>query len=441
MFILFVIALIMMSFFIRLKVGTFRNPITIFSFFWVIVILFSKFYSSYLFEVSEKVYNFSYIFVLGVVFGYFCLASRFHLDSIDKNLINSNLYENKKNRKILIFFQIITLIILCYYLFRYNSIKKILPLYQLRIIRYEIGLLFNSGIELLFYNYIISSFVELIGLITIVKIIFSKKIDFLGILSLISLTVFSMIGLGRFGLFNTIFFILSTFFFKKISKSNDYHLVKNVNIRKKISRFFFPVLIILILIYIMTFIGATRMGMEINSFSDFMVYFNSSFEQAILYFTGPFRALDNYFTFKTNIYPINLYGRAFFSGFDELINFFLSYIGISFDSANSIITNLTNDMIIIGNGVEFNAFYTGILNAYLDGGLWGVVIFSILLGSIASYIWNFHIKHLNLYSFSLLVYFSLVLISTSYRLELQQAKTYIVILALWILAMKERSKI
>ncbi|MEI5993361.1 O-antigen polymerase [Candidatus Enterococcus mansonii] len=325
------------------------------------------------------------------------------------------------------------MIVLLFYLFKYNQIKSQIPIYQLRIVRYQVGYLFNSGSELLFYNYFISSFVELMGLLAIVKGVMTYKIDKYIVISIISLLVFSLIGLGRFGLFNAVFFVFSTFFFLPliIKKSS-----KNKKSRKKI---IFSLVLVLILLLFMVLIGFSRTSSELNNVDDLFSIINESFTQAMLYFTAPFRALD-YFINNRSIFVNNFFGRAFFSGIDEFFNFILSFLGFSSGSSNTIISELTKEPILVGNGIYFNAFYTGVFNGYLDGGVLGVVICGILLGVIAGIIWNFHMKNRNYFSFSLIVYFALMLISTEYRFEFQQFKSFVIIGVLIILAKKIKNK-
>lgn len=435
LFVLFICFIIFAFVFSKYRTGKFFNIITPFIGLWTIMLFISKFMSGYLYKVDDKTYNIIYLFVVVVLLGFLVISKKFTIkrneDQLEKYLKNG---EDTSSNKIMLTIQLVFLVILFLYLIKYNSIKAVIPVYQLRIVRYQIGSLFSNGMELLFYNYVIATFVELMGLISIVKIIMTYRVSSTDLLGLLSLLVFSLIGLGRFGLFNAVYFILATFFLLGVS------FYKKVSFEKNGKKIIFLSGILIIMVITMVLIGSTRQGKQLTGFSDFFLMLKDSFSQAIVYFIGPFRSLDYYFHYSNNFFNDFLYGRAFFSGLDEFFSFAFSLIGLGWTSSNSIISNLTSIPISIGEGINFNAFYTAIFNAYLDAGYYGVVFLGLILGIIAGLIWNFHLRKRNFYSFLLVIYFSLMLISTVYRFEFQQFKSYGIIFILICLANKKERK-
>lgn len=433
MFIIFLSIVIFLQFFIMVKTNSKRNLAVPFTSFWIVSILMSKYLSSNLYPVNDMIYNYSYIFVCSVLFGFLLVATRKKNNNKPMNIFKEN--EQNKNNIYLTIFHLIILIILLFYLKKYNDVQSTLPIYKIRIIRYQVGPLFSTSMELLFYNYVISSVVELFGLISIVKIFSGVKINLNTFIPLISLIVYSFVGNGRFGLFNAILFILGTIYFKK----NIFDGSKKQNLTDSLKKKTVFLVTFCGLLFGMIKISSNRFQSEIQSFSDLMVVLRDSVEQAVLYFTGPFRALGYFFEFRKDEVDL-LHGKAFFSGIDEFIGLFIAKLNPDYVTANSVISNLTRDPISIGPETKFNAFYTAIFNSYLDLNSIGLVLFPVLLGIIAAVVWNFHLKFSNLYTFSLLIYFNLILISTEYRFELQQFKSYFVIFLLIYLAIREEKK-
>lgn len=435
LFFLFICFMLFTFLLSKLRTGNFINIITPFMFIWVLMLFFSHFMAGNLYQVSDKTYNAIYLFVSLVVFWFLMFSKK--INSLKNISQIQNYFGSKKSKvgnRLLIIIQIAVLLILLLYLIKYNNIKNSISIDQLRIVRYYVGPFFSTSFELLFYNYVISTFVELMGLIAIVKVIMNYEVDIRTILSLSSLIIFSLIGLGRFGLFNVIYFVIATFLFLKIS------FYKNQLNKKMCKNVIFMLGIIGTMITLMVLIGSTRQGKQLSNISDFFLMLSESFYQAIIYFIGPFRSLDYFFHYSSNYVEGWLYGKAFFSGIDEFFSFLFSSIGIHWTSGNSVISLLTSEPIDIGPKFTFNAFYTAVLNAYLDGGYYGIAILGSLLGVLTSFIWNFHLRKRNFYSFLLMIYFSLILISTEYRFEFQQFKSYVIVLLLIILSNKESTK-
>ncbi|MGN3392904.1 O-antigen polymerase [Enterococcus gallinarum] len=433
MFIIFCCVMLIFIFWGKIKTGTYLNLITPFIIFWTLILFLSKNFSGNLFDVSNLTYNKVYLFIVTVILFYLLFSNRIKWD-YDSKIAESENHLRKKNKTIEIFqviTQLLIVFLLMYYLFKYNNLKAFLPAYKLRIVRYQVGELFSSGVELLFYNYVITTVVELFGLLAIAKFIKNNKFDFTSFLSLLSLFLYSLIGLGRFGLFNALYFIVAGFWFLKSSETTK--IMYKKSIFKKFSKIIVPVIFLLVG---MVFIGINRFSSSSDNFKGFFSSLESSFSQAILYFIGPLRSLDYFFNISSNYLPQHYLGQAFFSGINEFFYFIFSYLGIYLTSTNSVISDLTSTSITIGNGVQFNAFYTAVFNAYLDGGVLGIIFFAALLGVIASLIWNFHIKRKNYYSYSLIVYFSLMLASTVYRFEFQQFKSFLIIGILIYLSQK-----
>lgn len=391
--------------------------------FWVGWILISLMNPFGLYTVSDKAY-----FLLWMNIFFFSLGFiLFSKQNSPKTYYAIHLSNNQKYA--LVILQIIVLLTIAYYYLQYNHMFADMTIHDARRIKFELGLLFKSYTEYAIYTYFITSLLYMSLVINVGRYILNSKVDMSIVITLISAVLFGLTGMGRFIFFNTIvFFIIAIAFKKKHSlQENNSKLFKQAKYNK--TKYF---LICIAGIAYMAVLTGRRMGQTISGGKQFLEVFMISVEQGITYFIGPFRAFDNFLTFKISESIGHTYGRSTFGGIDEMFNNLAILIGAQFTSANAKMASFTVDSIFIGQHHTFNAFYTGVMNFYLDGGVGGVVILAFLYGALAAVVWNHYQKYPQLFSYSLLIYFTHTTIASEYRLAFSAPSTWIILVSLII---------
>lgn len=128
-------------------------------------------------------------------------------------------------------------------------------------------------------------------------------------------------------------------------------------------------------------------------------------ERVISYSTLPFVLLDraiqkDYYSTLEAPY----FGRATFSGIDEITHFFLRYL-INYErTSEKIVKYVQDNSYPVSTIREANYAYTGLLYHYLDFGVIGIVIFPLLFGIILRCIIHSFNKDKNLYLLILLAF-------------------------------------
>ena len=130
------------------------------------------------------------------------------------------------------------------------------------------------------------------------------------------------------------------------------------------------------------------------------------------------------------------------AGAEEILLYPIKAFGIEVKSFNNIVSQYTQKSILIGeNNSYFNAYYTCIMNYYLDFGILGVIIFPILHSAlIVMALKNYYLKK-NVYS---LMLFSFVLLNLFFgviRWNYQSGTTVFVLAILIVLNMLNKPKL
>src|SRR5690606_5495689 len=106
-------------------------------------------------------------------------------------------------------------------------------------------------------------------------------------------------------------------------------------------------------------------------------------KQFIVYFNGPFRALEYGINNQALAQPY-LYGQATLAGINELLHAFLHILGIEIQNVNYLLgDHLQHQSILVGNDIFFNYAYTHLMIFYFDLGIYGVIAFSFIFGFFA----------------------------------------------------------
>lgn len=312
-------------------------------------------------------------------------------------------------------------IILLYYLRRYNALLDQYGMNYARIIRYNLGYMLKSPVELLFYNYIVQSILSIITLLVPIHILnrkFKNPIIYIGI---INIFLNSQIGKGRIMIFQFLLYFVITFviFYYK-------------EIWKYIKKSWYVIGIIIVIGgSSMVLLTLTRLNTDFGSIESIITNLQKTLNQVILYFTGSIRAFD--YSLTNNYREIILsrygytWGGATFSGINEVIIMFFRGIGMEIPTINMVLGELTQPSIFIGKYIQYNAFYTVAFNYYIDFGLLGVALFSGLFGAVISFLVKKSVTSKDPYYTMVLTFNLFIMLFSLLRWEYQAPSTWFVI--------------
>ena len=332
-------------------------------------------------------------------------------NKISKHIIKSkqdfNQIENKKlisldkllKSKILLASIIIILIIVIYYLIKYNIIIKGMSKLDIRMVRFN--QLFDSGLEALFFNYVIAGSMYILSIIFSV-LLTNKKIK------------------NPIFIFSTIYIFINI-----LLKPNLKELINVKNIIKIILIGFALIIILFGMLYARICKSSAPIKDNISK------TLKNQTEQIIEYSVGSFRLLDYFIKNGFENFPRKYtYGQATLAGIEEIILYPIKGIGVEIDSFNNIIGEYTQKSIKIGAETNFNAFYTCVMNFYLDYGLIGVILFPILHSILIIFALKAYYLKKDIFSFMLLNFVLLNLFFSIIRWNYQSGTSIFVLLVL-----------
>ena len=352
-------------------------------------------------------------------------------NKISKHIIKSkqdfNQIENKKlisldnllKSKILLASIIIILIIVIYYLIKYNIIIKGMSKLDIRMVRFN--QLFDSGLEALFFNYVIAGSMYILSIIFSVLLTNKKIKNPIFIFSTITILLYSLIGYSRMIYLNIVIYI----FINILLKPNLKELINVKNIIKIILIGFALIIILFGMLYARICKSSAPIKDNISK------TLNNQTEQIIEYSVGGFRLLDHFIKNGFENFPRKYtYGQATFAGIEEIILYPIKGIGVEIDSFNNIIGDYTQKSIKIGAKTNFNAFYTCVMNFYLDYGLIGVILFPILHSMLIIFSLKQYYLKKDIFSFMLLNFVLLNLFFSIIRWNYQSGTSVFVLVVL-----------
>lgn len=355
--------------------------ILIYVLWWALWLGLSTFNFYDLYSVSNSTY---FLLLLNVTM--FCIGFLFCDAFRHKNRTNIPCIDDKVSKRSgFLKLLIIVVIILLYYWLRYRNVVQSMGSSNIRMERFLVGNVFSSGPEIIFFNYFIESFMYAANIVLAYVIIYGELKNITFILLASSVFLNAGIGSGRGPVIAVLIAIALIFFNRKIDSGKKMRiadLLNKVGKTKKIRlrNILFIVFIALIIFVYSAWLTALRIGYTEFSMQAIQIGWNEFFKECVVYFTGPFRALD----YGLKVYPEKvgyLFGRGTFAGIDEIINMALKIVGISYTSANGIIGELLqNNQIQIGYNQSFNYAYTSVMIHYFDLGTLGVIIFPFLYG-------------------------------------------------------------
>ena len=337
--------------------------------------------------------------------------------------------ENKKlisldkflQSKILMILIILILMAVIYYLIKYNIIIKDLSKLQVRMVRFRE--LFDNSKEALFFNYIIAGSMYIISIIFSIMLVNKKIKNPVFILMAILILLYSLIGYSRMIYLNIAIYI----FINILLKPN---LKELINIKNIVKIIFLSIAVGIILFGIL-YVRTCKSSAPIKE--NMKKTLKNQTEQILEYAVGGFRLLDNFIEngFE-NFPPKYTFGQATFAGVEEIVLYPIKGIGIKINSFNNIIGQYTQKTIQIGENTNFNAFYTCIMNFYLDYGLLGVILFPILHSIIIIFALKQYYNKKDVYSFMLLNFVLLNLFFSIVRWNYQSGTSVFVLIVLLV---------
>jgi len=272
-----------------------------------------------------------------------------------------------KNKFITIALYFITFI-LVYYAIKYSTIMSIGSFLDARNERFYVGGLFGTTIELLFYNYVISAFRYLFSFVIAFSLLYNRIKTKHFLICVLDLALYAYIGASRFPV---ILLLVNIFFLWIIRSFYNRRKMDGRSIGRllKISLIFFAG------IFGMSYLTAFRrgvLGFNVNAILD---NFSILYQQILGYSVGPLSGLS--YLLDTEVMVNHWFlGRAVvLNGFDELITYILSFVGIHISCAKNVLGAIANVQYHIGSA-SLNALFTCIYWFFSDFGYVGVVLFT-----------------------------------------------------------------
>jgi len=154
----------------------------------------------------------------------------------------------------------------------------------------------------------------------------------------------------------------------------------------------------------------------------------------ISYFTGPFVAADQMIlTDKINDYGDIRFGLSFW-GLDSLIvsGVMRFLFQVDIQSLNGLISYMFHFGVYISETEKTNAFYTCLLPLYMDGGIWYIFFYFIVIGFITLKLHTRLVKKYNLFDFSIYMIFYLFIFMAPRTLVFMLPSIWLLMLAMTI---------
>lgn len=365
------------------------------------------------------------IFNLNILF--LLVGVYYYLYKHKKMLLKNNVKElpDIVNVKLLIAIQIIALIIILNYYFRYAALIALAAYSESsRSVFYESGVFFNSYVESFFYFNVLSNYKFISSFLFSYLFLKSSRslAEFiLMILSFIFIVMNSLVGQGRGDLLLPVFMILILSCILKV--------INPILFKSRIRQKF---LFILSLAFIgISAITILRVGRSLTVDAFLSELYISILPQIVDYFSFPITAFE--FAIN-NIFrdELPLCGMATFAGIYDLICTPLALVDHSIFSMNNYLGARMAIPYNI-NGQSWNALYTGVLNFYLDFKIFGVIIYPFILGNILAKLSISILHKKDLYSLILYCFFFTTFYRGLFSSPFQSFESWIFLLLIYII--------
>lgn len=405
---------------------------------WGLLLFISTFNPYGLYPVSIEIYSILILSVSCFTFGF--IINRYIRLRQKKNSFVLTQEQLLDNFKILSDSKLYFVLVLFFTLFigRYLiQYQKMIILYgteDARNMRFYVGEVFGSSVEIFFYNYFVESFSILVSVYVAFSLVW-LKFDKVFWLSIIFLYVYSSFGAGRGAIIELAFYICFFYFVKsKIIGKNQpkVGLVSPINSGKK-SKALLIIVPMLIFIYLFSiYLSNFRSGLFEISIENFVIGNEIFFSQIVIYCVGSFRALEYGITQLSPQIGFT-YGSLSFGGIDEFLGVVLNAFKIKYEYSNAIYGLKTSSTFNIGYDVTFNALFTGIFVQYLDFGLFGVIFLSFFWGMLFNRVIVFFQRTQTIYSLFMVSFLFVTAIVTPLTWKLQSPSSIIFLISLFLL--------
>ena len=395
----------------------YKKVLFLYIFFVCTILLISSANPLGLYDVSEKTYFYLLASIASFAVSFILMSKRTQVSYEPNTLVYKEEWFLKSKAVNGVFLGVLAVVVA--YKFKYDAVIRNLKPGQYRIARFTN--LFGSAFEALFFNYLVSGMALIATIIFAVLIVEKEYKNLLVYTCGSTVLVYSLIGYGRM-------IYLATMIYLMFSLLIINNLKELFNIKMILKAGAILSLVLLFCIALVYF----RTAEDYYSFSaNIKNAFVMQIRQLIEYFTIGMRLLDDFLKNGFELFPKHTYGRATFAGIEEIILYPAKGLGAEIDSFNNIIPIETQVMKQVGENTTANAFYTCVMNYYLDFGAPGVIIFSGLHGCLISMAAAAYIRRRDFFSLLLLNYVFYHLLFSIVMWDYQSG-TYVFVLAILI---------
>ena len=399
-----------------------------------------------LYTVSSKAYIYLLLGVVMLTIGFVIHPSmkKQKKTNLQPLLINSN-FENSITFKYIF---IISLLYAISILIKYNNV--ILRGFDVRSMWFEQGdIFFGHRYLQMVWRWLGGLLNYIIIMIFVIRIYRNRIISFRTLLYALFIITYGYIGSGRapfIVVLQTIVIIYlinyKTKILQPLTKIIYTKSFRKINFKNRLSMALAIGLLCIIFFTLFGYITALRKGFYRFSLNNVLYGLEIFYNQILIYNIGPFRMFD--YALKNNYVEKigTLYGRGALASLDYFIFSLFAMVGIKgYNASNNIINNvLQSDIISIGVANSMNYSYTQFLIFYLDFGVFGIALFSLLLGFYYRKVINYYLYTQNIFSLTLLVYLSISIINSNFAYQLQSINSLFIIVGTVYLSKKYMEK-
>lgn len=345
--------------------------------FWAILIVVSGFNPYDLYPVHDLTYTILYLFVISFFIGInfnWTGAEKLSARNFDYVLVKARFFIDSK---INFYLSVILCVVLGFYFIRYYSYIMAAGLEETRTARFEVGGVFSSVYEALFFMYFVGCGVWLSKFSVAFSLAYGGNSKLSVVLNLTVCLLYLGFGGGR----NIITEIFLMYIFLGITKKFSGEKYKSIS--KKIILIISGTFVAVIAVITTFFRMFPNEGINYDGVleaSSILV------EHAIVYFVGSFRAFEYALKNYEAIIGFN-YGQLGLAGLDELFSLMMTVIGYKLVPFSNEWGAVLSIPISVGQGIGFfNALYTAVFNFYFDFGIVGPVIWGLMFGIFCSFV-------------------------------------------------------
>lgn len=363
-FLFYLILLLNIIFFTKKNSGQFINSKTIFSFLWCLSAGCSSLGIFGLYKPSMQVHFFciTVIIVFNLVYDLLFFYTQKHKKIIKK-------YTKYEIRiKLLVFLNVVGWVFLVPILRRSILIILNSGFNALRVYAYDSTFGLATTSQLMIAQVIIEPLFSFTGLVSAYNILQKDKYIYFFIVSIISISLYTIAFAGRGLMVSFILYLLILFFVLKFEKID---VLKEYILKKRSTK-----VILIFFMFCIIFIVLTNL----RSWSS---NGNNVFKEVYLYFVGSFTFLDRLLISIDSLNTNLLYGKATFGFVYNWLSILLTMIGFPYRGSDFLITTVTAIPKYISNDRMFNALGTMIYPFYRDfryvGIIFGIIFFGFLV--------------------------------------------------------------